>query len=279
MEDRVRTTRPSPMPAASRTPARRRAIAGLLCLVTSLAGLLLLGDGAALAAEAAPGSVGVTLPANGEDPGVTLSLLGVFTLITLGPSILIMMTGFARILIVLSFLRQALGTAQVPPNQLLVGFALFLTLFVMGPTFEKVNDTAVQPYLAKEIGASEAVERAQVPLRSFMLRQTGRSELAMFVKLSREPAPRTEADLKLTTLVPAFMVSEIKTAFQIGFLIYVPFVIIDMVVASTLMSMGMMMLPPAMISLPFKLLLFVLVDGWGLVVTSLVAASQVGGAG
>jgi flagellar biosynthetic protein FliP len=258
------------MPAASRPLAHRRALRVLTVLVAVLA-LLLAGDGAALAADADPGSIGVTLPTNGDDPGVTLSLLGIFTLITLGPSILIMMTGFARILIVLSFLRQALGTAQVPPNQLLVGFALFLTLFVMGPTFERVNDVAVQPYLAKEIGAKEAVEKAQVPLRAFMLRQTGRSELAMFVKLSREPAPRTEADLKLTTLIPAFMVSEVKTAFQIGFLIYVPFVIIDMVVASTLMSMGMMMLPPAMISLPFKLLLFVLVDGWALLAQNLVA--------
>ena len=230
--------------------------------------------GAAPAAPAAPGAsggVGITLPNGAQDPGSTLTILALFTLITLGPSILIMMTGFTRILIVLGFLRQAMGTAQTPPNQLLVGFALFLTLFVMRPTFDQVNRVAVQPYVAKKIDAKTAVQRAEVPLRGFMLKQTGRKELAMFVRLSRQPAPRTPADLELTTLIPAFMVSEVRTAFQIGFLIYIPFLIIDMVVASTLMSMGMMMLPPAMISLPFKLLLFVLVDGWSLLAQNLVA--------
>jgi len=243
-------------------------------------GLLLLAADPALAAPGVNavntnGSLNLSVPTPGKDPGTTLSILAIFTLITLGPSLLIMMTGFTRILIVLGFLRNAIGTPQLPPNQILVGFSLFLTLFVMGPTFSKINDTAVQPYMAKKITATEALNRGEGPLRTFMLKQTGRSELAMFVKLSRQPAPRTPNDLKLTTLIPAFMVSEIKTPFQIGFLIYIPFLIIDMVVASTLMSMGMMMLPPAMISLPFKLLLFVLVDGWALLSQNLVAGFHV----
>jgi flagellar biosynthetic protein FliP len=243
----------------------------ILVAAALAAGLLALTAAPALAAPAADPGLQVNVPVPGKDPGTTLSILGLFTLITLGPSILIMMTGFTRILIVLGFLRNALGTPQIPPNQVLVGFAVFLTLFVMGPTFGRMNDTALQPYLKKQIDATTAVHRAEAPLRDFMMRQTGRSELAMFVRLSRQPAPRTAADVNLTTLVPAFMISEVKTAFQIGFLIYIPFLIIDMVVASTLMSMGMMMLPPAMISLPFKLLLFVLVDGWSLLAQNLVA--------
>jgi flagellar biosynthetic protein FliP len=191
------------------------------------------------------------LPGNSQDPGTNLSILGLFTLITIGPSLLIMMTGFTRILIVLGFLRNALGTPSIPPNQVLVGFSLFLTLFVMGPTFSTMNEKALQPYLAGDLDAKAAIQEAEKPLRVFMLKQTGRSELAMFVKLSRQQAPKNPDELALTTLVPAFMISEVKTAFQIGFLIYIPFLIIDLVVASTLMSMGMMMLPPAMISLPF----------------------------
>ncbi len=217
----------------------------------------------------------VPLPSTNQDPGTNLSILALFTLITLGPSLLIMMTGFTRILIVLGFLRNALGTPQIPPNQVLVGFSLFLTLFVMGPTFSAMNKTALQPYLDKKIDAKTAIQRAEDPLRVFMLKQTGKSELALFVRLSREPPPTSAEDIPLTTLVPAFMISEIKTAFEIGFLIYIPFLIIDMVVASTLMSMGMMMLPPAMISLPFKLLLFVLVDGWALLSQNLVAGFHV----
>jgi len=247
------------------------------CLIPVVMTLLLLAPQAlaAPAPTAATGGLQISLPSTGKDPGTNLSILAVFTLITLGPSLLIMMTGFTRILIVLGFLRNALGTPQIPPNQVLVGFALFLTLFVMGPTFSKMNDEALQPYMAKRIDAKTALTRAEAPLRTFMLKQTGRSELAMFVRLSRQKAPETPADLKLTTLVPAFMVSEVKTGFEIGFLVYIPFLIIDMVVASTLMSMGMMMLPPAMISLPFKLLLFVLVDGWALLAQNLVAGFHV----
>ena len=184
-----------------------------------------------------------------------------------------MMTGFTRILIVLGFLRNALGTPSMPPNQVLVGFSLFLTLFVMGPTFSTMNETALQPYLDGTIDArGRSTRRRRSRCSVFMLKQTGASELAMFVKLSPpDAAEDRRTTLALTTLVPAFMISEVKTAFLIGFLIYIPFLIIDLVVASTLMSMGMMMLPPAMISLPFKLLLFVLVDGWSLLAENLVA--------
>ena len=247
-----------------------------LVLAAVLLGVLAFAVAPALGAPITPPTsvdptLAVPLPSAGKDPGTNLTILGLFTLLTLGPSMLVMMTGFTRILIVLGFLRNALGTPQIPPNQVLVGFSLFLTLFVMGPTFGKINDTALQPYMAKTIDAKAAITRAEVPLRDFMLKQTGSSELAMFVKLSRQKPPASAEDVKLTTLIPAFMISEIKTAFEIGFLIYIPFLIIDLVVASTLMSMGMMMLPPAMISLPFKLLLFVLVDGWALLSQNLVA--------
>ena len=240
------------------------------------AALVLALPAAALAAPARGDGLGlpdiaVSVGGDQGDPGVTLSILALFTLLTLAPSLLIMMTGFTRILIVLSFVRNALGTQQMPPNQVLVGFSLFLTLFVMAPTFDRVNERALQPYLDRSIPAKVALERAEQPIKGFMLRQTRASDLSLFVKLSREPAPRTRGDVALTTLVPAFMVSEIKTAFQVGFLIYIPFLIIDLVVASTLMSMGMMMLPPVLISLPFKILLFVLVDGWSLITQSLVA--------
>jgi flagellar biosynthetic protein FliP len=234
-----------------------------------------LGATAGTPTQASDPALQVPLPSNSQNPGTNLSILALFTLITLGPSLLIMMTGFTRILIVLGFLRNALGTPQIPPNQVLVGFSLFLTLFVMGPTFSQINQEALQPYLNKQIDAKTAIQKAEDPLREFMLKQTGRSELALFVHLSHQKPPASAEDVPLTTLVPAFMISEIKTAFQIGFLIYIPFLIIDMVVASTLMSMGMMMLPPAMISLPFKLLLFVLVDGWALLSENLVAGFHI----
>jgi flagellar biosynthetic protein FliP len=246
-------------------------------LAAAALGLLLVAPalGAPTPTQPTDPALQVPLPSSSQAPGTNLSILALFTLITLGPSLLIMMTGFTRILIVLGFLRNALGTPQIPPNQVLVGFSLFLTLFVMGPTFSAINHTALQPYLDKKIDAKTAIQRAEDPLREFMLKQTGKSELALFVRLSREPPPASPEDVPLTTLVPAFMISEIKTAFQIGFLIYIPFLIIDMVVASTLMSMGMMMLPPAMISLPFKLLLFVLVDGWALLSQNLVMGFHV----
>jgi len=205
---------------------------------------------------------------DGSNAVQILLLLGGLTLV---PALLFCVTGFTRILIVLGFIRTAIGTPTAPPNQVLVGIALFLTLFVMAPTFNTIKDTAWDPLQAKQIDTQQAISRAEEPLREFMFRQTRDSDLALFVRLSRTRAqPRTHADIRTTVLIPAFIVSELKTAFQIGFLIFLPFLVIDLIVASTLMSMGMIMLPPVFISLPFKILLFVLVDGWGLITESLV---------
>jgi flagellar biosynthetic protein FliP len=181
-----------------------------------------------------------------------------------------MMTGFTRIIIVLSFIRQAIGTQQMPPNQLLIGLALFLTFFVMQPHFSELNAKAVQPFLDGKINQEQAVDAALLPMRRFMFNQTRDKDLALFINLSKSEKPKTRADVKTTVLIPAFIVSELKTAFQIGFIIYLPFLVIDMVVASVLMAMGMMMLPPVVVSMPFKIMLFVLVDGWGLLVGSMV---------
>jgi flagellar biosynthetic protein FliP len=217
-----------------------------------------------------PDSVNTALDAT-KGAGTPLQLLVLLALLSLLPGVLLAMTGFTRILIVLGFVRNALGTPTMPPNQVLVGIALFLSLFVMGPTLDKVNDTSIKPYRAGQINEEQAIERGLEPMRSFMFEQTRTSDLALFVRLDGETErPKTRADISTRVLVPAFVISELKTAFQIGFLIYLPFLIIDMIVASTLTSMGMMMLPPVLISLPFKILLFVLVDGWHLVVESLV---------
>ena len=201
-----------------------------------------------------------------------VQILVLLTLITILPGVLFAVTGFTRILIVLGFVRNALGTPTTPPNQILVGIAFFLTLFVMAPTLRTIDKQALQPYLQHKVSGKLALEQAAEPLRTFMFKQTRTADLALFVDLSHSKRPRTRADVPTHVLVPAFIVSELKTAFQIGFLIYLPFLIIDMVVASTLTSMGMMMLPPALISLPFKILLFVLVDGWHLVIQSLVTS-------
>ena len=201
-----------------------------------------------------------------------LNILVLLTLITLLPGLLLAVTGFTRILIVMGFVRNALGTPSMPPNQVLVGISLFLTLFVMSPTLTKVNDEAIKPWRANKITQTEAIKRAQEPLRAFMFKQTRDSDLALFAKLAKLERPKTRADIPIQVLIPSFVLSELKTAFQIGFLIFIPFLIIDMVVSSTLMSMGMMMLPPVLISLPFKILLFVLVDGWNLSVQSLVSS-------
>jgi flagellar biosynthetic protein FliP len=194
----------------------------------------------------------------------------VLTVLTLAPAILIMMTGFTRILIVLSFLRQAMGVQQLPPNQLLVGLSLFLTFFVMGPAFTEINQKAVQPYLSGNLSQDLAIDNALAPLRRFMFTQTRDQDLGLFVKLSKIQQPKTRADVPTIVLVPAFIVSELKTAFMIGFIIFLPFLIIDILAASVLMAMGMMMVPPIVISLPFKIMLFVLVDGWSLLIGSMV---------
>lgn len=203
-----------------------------------------------------------------EKVSSAIQVLILLTVLTLAPSILIMTTSFSRIVIVLSFLRQAMGTQQTPPNQILVGLALFLTTFVMGPVWSEINEKALQPYLGEKLSQGEALQAAQIPIKRFMLRQTREKDLALFVNISGQK-PATKEDAELRAVIPAFIISELKTAFQIGFMIYIPFLILDMVVASVLLSMGMMMLPPVLISLPFKLMLFVMVDGWYLTVGSL----------
>ncbi len=222
---------------------------------------------------------GVTLPSvnfgfkTTEKPDEVVNALKIIlmlTVLTLAPAILIMMTGFTRIIVVLSFLRQALGTAQMPPNQLLVGLSLFLTFFIMRPAFDEINNKSLRPYLAGQISQDKAIDEALSPLRKFMFNQTRDADLALFVKLSKMERPKTLADVPTTVLIPAFVISELKTAFQIGFIIYLPFLVIDMVISSVLMAMGMMMLPPVVISLPFKIMLFVLVDGWTLLIGSMV---------
>lgn len=199
-----------------------------------------------------------------------LKVIGLLTVLSLAPAILMLMTSFTRIVVVLSFVRHALGTQQMPPNQVLVGLALFLTFFIMAPVFEVVNREAIQPYLNKEIDHNQAFNAALAPMRKFMFHQTRDSDLSLFVRLANIEKPKTRADVPSTVLIPAFVISELKTAFQIGFIIYLPFLVIDMVAASVLMAMGMMMLPPVVISLPFKVMLFVFVDGWTLLVGSLV---------
>ena len=185
------------------------------------------------------------------------------------PAVLIMFTSFTRIVVVLSFLRHAFGGQQIPPNPVIIGLSLFLTFFVMSPTINVINESAVTPLMNEEVGFGEAIEEAVPPLKNFMLKQTRQKDIALFSNISKKPVPETPLELSMTVLVPAFAISELKTAFEIGFLLFLPFLIIDMVVASILLSMGMMMLPPVMISLPFKLLLFVLVDGWNLIVGSM----------
>lgn len=210
---------------------------------------------------------------NTSDPNEVVNAIRVIiilTVLTLAPAILIMMTSFTRIVIVLSFVRQAIGTQQLPPNQLLVGLGLFLTLFVMAPFLTKINENAIQPYLKGAISQEKALDEGLVPLRKFMFSQTRDSDLSLFIKMSKSKTPKTRAEVSTIVLIPAFIVSELKTAFQIGFIIYLPFLVIDMVAASVLMAMGMMMLPPVIISLPFKIMLFVLVDGWSLLIGGLV---------
>jgi flagellar biosynthesis protein FliP len=215
-------------------------------------------------------SVGMGKVSKPADVAVVLQIFFLMTVISLAPSLLMMTTSFTRIVVVLSFLRSAMGTQQAPSNQIVIGLSLFLTFFIMAPVWQQVNTQALQPYKAQTISQEEAIKRGVAPVRKFMLSQVREKDLALFLSLSKLPRPRNADDIPTLTLIPAYVVSELKTAFQIGFLVYIPFLVLDMVVASVLMSMGMMMLPPVMISLPFKILLFVLVDGWGLIIGSLV---------
>jgi len=209
-----------------------------------------------------------------EGMAVSLQVVALLTVLTLAPAILIMTTAFARIVVVLSLLRQALGIQQLPPNQVIIGLALFLTFFVMAPVWQRIHTQALQPYLAQEITQEEGFRRALEPVRSFMLRQTRERDLALFLGMAHHAQPHTPEDVPTLVLIPSFIISELKTAFQIGFLLYIPFLVLDMAVAAGLTSMGMLMLPPVMISLPLKLMLFVLVDGWYLVVGSVVRSFQ-----
>ena len=206
----------------------------------------------------------------GGDAAVSLQIIFLLTILSLAPSILIMMTSFTRIVIVLSFLRTAIGTQSMPPNQLIVGLSLFLTFFVMAPVWERVNDEAIQPLIEDEIPYAVALDRDMEPIREFMLKQTRQKDMALFVRMAHIPQPRNHTEIPNSVLIPSFIISELRTAFQIGFILFIPFLVIDLVVSSILLSMGMMMLPPIMVSLPFKILLFVLVDGWNLLIQSLV---------
>lgn len=241
-------------------------------LIYSFIGLQLLLFGMQASVYAEP-IIGVTLGDGSEPVGASaLSMLLLITVLSLAPAILVLMTSFTRIVIVLGFVRTSLGTQSMPPNQVLIGLALFMTMFVMAPTLSTLNETALKPYLAGDMSQTEALQAASIPMKDFMYKHTREKDLLLFMEYTKTEKPETYQDIPITVLVPAFAISELKTAFQMGFMIFIPFLVIDMVVASTLMAMGMMMLPPVMISLPFKILLFVLVDGWYLVVKSLLTS-------
>ena len=228
------------------------------------------------AAEAAPiipsVNVEVGTAENPEQVAATLQVIAVLTLATIAPGILMMTTSFVRIVVIIGFLRNALATQNVPPNQVIVSLAMFVTFYIMAPYWSQANDNGLQPYLAGQISQEEAITNVLAPMREFMFRQTREADLALFVNLADAERPETQEDVSTFVLIPAFMISELKTAFQIGFMLYVPFIVIDMIVATTLMSMGMMMLPPVMISLPFKILLFVMIDGWHLLMNSIIVS-------
>jgi flagellar biosynthesis protein FliP len=245
----------------------------LVFMTVILATLVLVVAGSVHAAEGTLSPLFSIQMGEGDNPAQTSVVMQIFLLLTvlsLAPAILIMLTSFTRMAIVLSVLRQAIGTQSMPPNQVIIGLALFLTFFVMSPVWEQVHQEALTPYLESQISQQEALQRAMDPVRRFMFKQTRENDLAMLMEIAKAPRPQNMADVPTSALIPAFIISELKTAFQMAFMLYVPFLIIDMVVASVLLSMGMMMLPPVMISLPFKLMLFVLADGWHLIVGSLV---------
>ncbi len=257
-----------------KTVRKHGRITTVLLLISLFCGVLLFVE--AKPAEAAPldlPKISLDMGGGDDEPGKvvgTLKILFMLTILMLAPTILITMTSFTRIIIVFFFLRQALGTQQTPPNTVLIGLALFLTFFIMQPVLDQLNEGALQPFLNEEISQEQGLEAAETPLKAFMLKQTRETDLAVFYKISGMAKPEKPMDVPFHIAVPAFITSELKTAFQIGFLIYLPFLILDMVIASVLMAMGMMMLPPVIISLPFKIMLFVLIDGWSLVVGSLV---------
>ena len=207
-----------------------------------------------------------------EEVASTLQVMALLTILSIAPAILIMTTSFVRIVVVIGFLRNAMSTQNVPPNQVVIGLAMFMTFYIMSPYWSQANEEGIQPFLNGQISQEEALQKTVAPIREFMFRQTREADLALFVNLSESERPETQDDVSTFVLIPAFMISELKTGFQIGFMIYVPFIVIDMIVATTLMSMGMMMLPPVMISLPFKILLFVMIDGWHLLINSIIVS-------
>jgi flagellar biosynthesis protein FliP len=235
-----------------------------------LVGLVMLAGSAWGQSPAPLISIGLDQAADQGKVAMVMQLFLLMTVLSLAPSILIMLTSFTRIAIVFSLLRQAMGTNQLPPNQIVMGLSLFLTFYVMAPVWQQVNQDALQPLIAKQISEKQALDKALVPIRKFMISQTREKDLALLINVAKMPRPANIGEVPTTVLIPSFIISELKTAFQIGFMLYVPFLIIDMVVASVLLSMGMMMLPPVMVSLPFKLMIFVLADGWHLIVGSLV---------
>ena len=246
-------------------------VGGIFCLVFAVFFVLL--ESGAEAAPVIPNvNISVGNSDNPQDVAVTLQIMAMLTILSLAPAILIMTTSFVRIVVVIGFLRNALSTQNVPPNQVVIALSIFMTFYIMSPYWSEANEYGLQPYLAGTISQEEALQNVVTPVREFMFKQTRESDLALFVNLSDAPRPESQEDVSTFTLIPAFIISELKTAFQIGFMIYIPFIVIDMIVASTLMSMGMMMLPPVMISLPFKILLFVMVDGWHLLIRSLITS-------
>jgi len=259
--------RASGIAAAEAAPRRFRTTLVLAATVAFFAGLLL----GALTVQAATGpSVAVDLGTDSDRWSTGIQLVVLFTLLSFAPAMLIGLSAFVRIVIVLAFVRQAVGTQQMPPNQVILALALFLTFFVMMPTFREINREAVEPYLEETLPPSEAMLRGFEPLRAFMLRQTREKDLALFLGINGGARPATAADVPADVVIPAFLISELKSAFQISFMVYIPFLVLDMVVAAILTSMGMITLPPVLISLPFKLMIFVLVDGWNLLVSALV---------
>ena len=271
--------------AASRRPIftwRRMALVVLVTLAACVVVLLIAGPAhAAPAAPTAPtapvsptapatGDGGVNVSVGGGSPSSSITLILAITVLSVAPSVLLLCTSFTKIIVVLSLVRNALGLQQSPPNQVLTGIALFLTMFVMGPVFSDINDVAVQPYLNGQMTVSQAYDAGVVPLKGFLLENTRQDELKLMINLSGEDAPKDKTQVSMTTLIPAFVLSELKSAFIIGLVVFIPFLVLDMLVSAALMAMGMMMVPPSIVSLPFKLLLFVVVDGWALITTALV---------
>ncbi|HEY0402057.1 MAG TPA: flagellar type III secretion system pore protein FliP [Blastococcus sp.] len=268
-------------PAAPST-RRRAALVLLLALLSTVAAVLLAGPASAAptapvnptapVAPVVPGSGAVDISIGDGSPSTSITLILAITVLSVAPSVLLLATSFTKIIVVLGLTRNALGLPSSPPNQVLTGIALFLTLFVMGPVFSDINDVAVKPYMDGTMTVSQAYDAGVVPLHSFLLKNTRQDELKLMIGLSGEDAPADESEVSMTTLIPAFVLSELKSAFIIGLVIFIPFLVLDMLVSASLMAMGMMMVPPTIVSLPFKLLLFVVVDGWALITTALVGS-------